>query len=177
MNSSSVRGRMRSARGWLAAGTSGSGAGGGNFEKRLTLFWAAAKEQKFGCPTRLRSFFDERLRKKRLLLLLLRSVIRCRWPWEYECAHRRCARLLPEDRRPRCRRGEPPAGTNRFPTEQAAAGHRDAVRERSKRACECPRPLAVQEESKATFPRGSEDAEQHRRRRAELSARKGLRCR
>src|SRR6266852_3122491 len=38
MNSSSVRGRMRSASGWLAAGTSGSGAGGGNFEKRLTLF-------------------------------------------------------------------------------------------------------------------------------------------
>src|SRR6266851_1904619 len=38
MNSSRVRGRMRSARGWLAAGTSGSGAGGGNFEKRLTLF-------------------------------------------------------------------------------------------------------------------------------------------
>jgi len=31
-------GRMRSASGWLAAGTSGSGAGGGNFEKRLTLF-------------------------------------------------------------------------------------------------------------------------------------------
>src|SRR6266704_97923 len=38
MNSSSVRGRMRSASGWLAAGTSGSGAGGGNLEKRLTLF-------------------------------------------------------------------------------------------------------------------------------------------
>src|SRR5258708_10519599 len=38
MNSSSVRGRMRSGSGWLAAGTSGSGAGGGNFEKRLTLF-------------------------------------------------------------------------------------------------------------------------------------------
>src|SRR6266849_3868743 len=38
MNSSRVRGRMRSASGWLAAGTSGSGAGGGNFEKRLTLF-------------------------------------------------------------------------------------------------------------------------------------------
>src|SRR5712692_6615834 len=38
MNSSSVRGRMRSASGWLAAGTSGSGAGRGNFEKRLTLF-------------------------------------------------------------------------------------------------------------------------------------------
>src|SRR5713226_7549641 len=38
MNSSSVRGRMRSASGWLAAGTSGSGAGGGSFEKRLTLF-------------------------------------------------------------------------------------------------------------------------------------------
>src|SRR6266446_1163200 len=38
MNSSSVRGRMRSASGWLVAGTSGSGAGGGNFEKRLTLF-------------------------------------------------------------------------------------------------------------------------------------------
>src|SRR6267378_6413038 len=38
MNSPRVRGRMRSARGWLAAGTSGSGAGGGNFEKRLTLF-------------------------------------------------------------------------------------------------------------------------------------------
>src|SRR6266849_10254813 len=38
MNSSRVRGRMRSASGWLAAGTSGSGAGGGSFEKRLTLF-------------------------------------------------------------------------------------------------------------------------------------------
>src|SRR6266478_8252842 len=38
MNSSRVRGRMRSASGWLAAGTSGSGAGRGNFEKRLTLF-------------------------------------------------------------------------------------------------------------------------------------------
>src|SRR5713226_5685718 len=38
MNSSRLRGRMRSASGWLAAGTSGSGAGGGNFEKRLTLF-------------------------------------------------------------------------------------------------------------------------------------------
>src|SRR6266568_3539341 len=38
MNSSSVRGRMRSASGWLAAGTSGSGAGGGNLENRLTLF-------------------------------------------------------------------------------------------------------------------------------------------
>src|SRR3989442_11973365 len=38
MNSSRVRGRMRSASGWLAAGTSGFGAGGGNFEKRLTLF-------------------------------------------------------------------------------------------------------------------------------------------
>src|SRR6266403_878584 len=38
MNSSSVRGRMRSASGWLVAGTSGSRAGGGNFEKRLTLF-------------------------------------------------------------------------------------------------------------------------------------------
>src|SRR6266700_2078499 len=38
INSSSVRGRMRSASGWLAAGTSGSGAGGGNLEKRLTLF-------------------------------------------------------------------------------------------------------------------------------------------
>src|SRR6266704_6978018 len=38
MNSSSVRGRMRSASGWLAAGTSGSGADGGNLEKRLTLF-------------------------------------------------------------------------------------------------------------------------------------------
>src|SRR6266436_2405229 len=38
MNSSSVRGRMRSASGWLAAGTSGSEGGGGNFEKRLTLF-------------------------------------------------------------------------------------------------------------------------------------------
>src|SRR2546425_11086374 len=37
-NSSRVRGRMRSASGWLAAGTSGLGAGGGNFEKRLTLF-------------------------------------------------------------------------------------------------------------------------------------------
>jgi hypothetical protein len=30
---------MRSASGWLAAGTSGSGAGGGIFEKRLTLFF------------------------------------------------------------------------------------------------------------------------------------------
>src|SRR5712664_3126622 len=177
MNSSSVRGRMRSASGWLAAGTSGSGAGGGNFEKRLTLFWAAAKEKPVGCPTRLRSFFGGRLRKKRLLPRRRRSVIRCRWPWEYECAHRRCARLLREDRRPRCRPGEPPAGTNRLPTERAAAGHRDAVRGRSKRACERPRPLAVQEESKATFPRGSEDAEQHRRRRAELSARKDSRCR
>src|SRR6202795_225500 len=39
MNSSRVRGRMRSASGWLAAGTSGSGAGGRNFEKRLTLFF------------------------------------------------------------------------------------------------------------------------------------------
>src|SRR5712692_8344491 len=39
MNSLSVRGRMRSASGWLAAGTSGSGGGGGNFEKRLTLFF------------------------------------------------------------------------------------------------------------------------------------------
>src|SRR5258708_12452183 len=38
MNSSRVRGRMRSASGWLAAGTSGSGAGGGNCEKRLMLF-------------------------------------------------------------------------------------------------------------------------------------------
>src|SRR3989442_5292158 len=38
MNSSRVRGRIRSASGWLAAGTSGLGAGGGNFEKRLTLF-------------------------------------------------------------------------------------------------------------------------------------------
>src|SRR6266478_6414724 len=43
MNSSRVRGRMRSASGWLAAGTSGSRACGpcgvnGNFEKRLTLF-------------------------------------------------------------------------------------------------------------------------------------------
>src|SRR5712692_4015545 len=140
MNSSSVRGRMRSARGWLAAGTSGSGAGGGNFEKRLTLFWAAAKEQKVGCPTRLRSFFDERLRKKRLLRLRRRSVIRCRWPWECGCAHRRCARLLREDRRPRCRRGELPAGTNRLPTERAAADHRGAVRGRSKRVCERQRP-------------------------------------
>src|SRR5712664_1131451 len=173
MNSSSVRGRMRSARGWLAAGTSGSGAGGGNFEKRLTLFWAAAKEQKFGCPTRLRSFFDERLRKKRLLLRRRRSVIRCRWPWECGRAHRRCARLLREDRRPRSRRGGPPAGTNRLPTERAEPAHRDAVRERSKRACERQRPLAAQVESKATCRRGSEDAEQLRRRRAELSARKG----
>src|SRR5260370_36558696 len=38
MNSSRVRGGMRSASGWLVAGTSGSGAGCGNFEKRLTLF-------------------------------------------------------------------------------------------------------------------------------------------
>src|SRR6266852_2081701 len=43
MNSSRVRGRMRSASGWLAAGTSGSRAAGpcgvnGNLEKRLTLF-------------------------------------------------------------------------------------------------------------------------------------------
>src|SRR5258708_5175852 len=51
MNSSSVRGRMRSASGWLAAGTSGSGAGAGNFEKRLTLFLDVRPRQRVSLPS------------------------------------------------------------------------------------------------------------------------------
>src|SRR5216683_2450956 len=50
MNSSRVRGRMRSASGWLAAGTSGSGAGGGNFEKRLTLFLDVRRGHRVSLP-------------------------------------------------------------------------------------------------------------------------------
>src|SRR5713226_2903564 len=50
MNSSSARGRMRSASGWLAAGTSGSGAGAGNFEKRLTLFLDVRPRQRVSLP-------------------------------------------------------------------------------------------------------------------------------
>src|SRR5712691_3686622 len=50
MNSSSVRGRMRSASGWLAAGTSGSGAGGGNFEKRFTLFLDVRRRHRVSLP-------------------------------------------------------------------------------------------------------------------------------
>src|SRR5712691_4179266 len=126
---------------------------------------------------RAESFFDERPRKKRRLLRRRRSRIRCRWPWGYGCAHRRCARFLREDRRLRCRRGGPRAGTNRLPRERGEAVRRRAVRERWKRGCERLRLSVEQEESKATCRRVWGDARQRQRKRAELSGRKGLRFR
>src|SRR5258706_8644077 len=64
MNSSRLRGRMRSASGWLAAGTSGSGAGGGNFEKRLTLFRRLRTNRRLDARSGAKVFFTRSFIKK-----------------------------------------------------------------------------------------------------------------
>src|ERR1700676_3808831 len=94
INSSSVRGRMRSANGWCAAGTSDSsefppGLPGPNgiLLNKLTAL---------GCSAYARSCAAAPLHKTTPLPQPPRSATPHRWPSVSVCAHPRCVLLLPE---------------------------------------------------------------------------------
>src|SRR6202035_4391498 len=119
INSSSVRGRMRSANGWCAAGTSDSSefppGPNGILLNKLTAL---------GCSAYARSCAAVPLRKTAPPQPPQRSAIRRRSPSVSVCAHPRCVPLLSEGRILHYPPATPQLRTNPLPTEPAAAGHR-----------------------------------------------------
>src|SRR3984893_1250770 len=147
INSSSVRGRMRSANGWCATGTSDStefppGPNGILLNKLTAL----------GCSAHLPSCAAVPLHKTTPRPQLPRSAIPHRWPSVSVSAHPRCAPLPPEDPIPHYRPATPKLRTNPLPTAPAAVPPRSPALARSTLAFEIPPPSIASSKSAAEFP-------------------------
>src|SRR3984957_367677 len=147
INSSSVRGRLRSANGWCAAGTSDYNefppGPNGILSNKLTAV---------GCSAHFPSCAAVPLHKTTPRPQLPRSAIPHRWPSVSVSAHPRCAPLPPEDPIPHYRPATPKLRTNPLPTAPAAAAHRSPARARSTLAFEIPPPSIASSKSAAEFP-------------------------
>src|SRR3984893_79477 len=147
INSSSVRGRMRSANGWCAAGTSDSSelppGPNGILLNKLTAL---------GCSAYARSCAAVPLHKTTPLPQPPRSVTLHLLPWVFVCVHPHCVPLLPEARTLHYPRATPKPRTNPLPMEPAAVVRPSQAHARSTLAFEIPPPSIASSKSAVESP-------------------------